>query len=90
MKENNTKRHNSGEGPDHYKNNSEVTETIVLMEHVAHNAFEDCGDIRAAMNASYAMKHLNRLGTKKGTDMKDELHKAENYLHRARTGEWIQ
>ena len=84
------KKHQSGDGPEHYKNNSEVTETIVLMENVAVNVFQDCGDIKKAMNASYAMKHLNRLGTKKGTDMDDELHKAENYLHRARTGEWIQ
>ena len=84
------KKHESGEGGEHYKNNSEVTETIVLMENVAENVIVAGGTVKQAMNASYAMKHLNRLGTKDGNDLNDELLKAENYLHRSRTGEWIK
>ena len=81
------------EGGTHYKN-SEVTETVELMENVAVNVLLAGAitnkNIRKAMNASYAMKHLNRLGTKDGNDLDEELLKAENYIHRARTGEWIQ
>jgi len=90
-----------GQGGIHYKKNK-VTETIILMENVAINIItkyinnlDDLDDfdeniVRKATNASYAMKHLNRLETKEDTDLDEELLKAENYLHRARTGEWIQ
>lgn len=77
-----------GEGGQHYKNN-DVTETIELMENVAENVVAAGGTIKQAVNASYAMKHLNRLGTKEGNSLHGEILKAENYLHRARTGEWI-
>lgn len=37
--------------------------------------------------AGNALKYLLRLGKKDGVE--SELYKAENYLHRARTGKWI-
>jgi len=79
----------SGEGPEHYKNNR-IVETCLLMEQVAANVFFESGNILMALWSSLAMKHLDRLGTKKENDIKEELLKIENYIHRARTGEWIQ
>lgn len=40
-----------------------------------------------AMWVSFAAKHLLRAGLKDDVDI--ELKKAENYLHKARTGEWL-
>lgn len=40
-----------------------------------------------AMWVSFAVKHLLRAGLKDDVDI--ELKKAENYLHKARTGEWL-
>lgn len=37
-----------------------------------------------------AIKYLLRCGAKAGEDWKDDVAKAENYLHRARTGEWME
>lgn len=79
----------SGEGPDHYKNNR-VVETYVLMEQVAENVITADGTIKEALWSAMAMKHIDRLGTKGSTDLHDELLKIENYAHRARTGEWIK
>lgn len=36
-----------------------------------------------------AIKYLVRLGAKESASVEDDLFKAENYLHRARTGQWI-
>lgn len=41
-----------------------------------------------AMWTSFAVKHLLRCGRKDG--VYTELKKAENYIHRARTGEWLK
>jgi len=76
------------EGGDHYK--EEKTETIELMERVAENVYSETKDIKKALNSALSMKHLDRLGTKIENDLDDELLKTENYLHRARTGEWIK
>ena len=83
-----------GEGGNHYKKNGKV-EVIELMEMVAINILNDTeditdDDIKKAVNASYAMKHLARTGTKDIASIDSELLKAENYLHRARNGEWIK
>jgi hypothetical protein len=45
------------------------------------------GNLLAAKWASMGLKHLLRAGLK--DDLMCELKKAENYLHRARTGEWL-
>ena len=56
----------------------------------------DVGYVDAMMNSnaikamwvSFAVKHILRAGLKDDVDC--ELKKAENYLHRARTGEWLE
>lgn len=37
-----------------------------------------------------AVKYLLRCGAKQGESWQDDVAKAENYLHRARTGEWMK
>ena len=37
-----------------------------------------------------AVKYLLRCGSKHGESWRDDVAKAENYLHRARTGEWMK
>ena len=37
-----------------------------------------------------AVKYLLRCGAKHGESWRDDVAKAENYLHRARTGEWMK
>ena len=45
------------------------------------------GDFKKALWTAFAVKRLGRLGLKDRVDL--ELKKAENYLHKARTGEWL-
>lgn len=74
--------------PSHYHsqpfNSSIVQETIFL------NMLKDekRETHKRAMWTSYAVKHLLRCGLKDDIDI--ELKKAENYLHKARTGEWLE
>ena len=82
-----TKRIESGEGPNHYKN-ERLIETCLLMEQTAKNVFDATGNLNKTLWAATAMKHMDRLGTKDSTNIDDELLKIENYAHRARTGEW--
>ena len=37
-----------------------------------------------------AVKYLLRCGAKQGESWRDDVAKSENYLHRARTGEWMK
>ena len=37
-----------------------------------------------------AVKYLLRCGAKQGESWRDDVAKAENYLHRALTGEWMK
>ena len=43
---------------------------------------------KPAYNIGLAIKYLLRLGLKEGESWEEDVAKAENYLHRARTGEW--
>ena len=43
---------------------------------------------KQAYNITQALKYLLRCGLK--DDSSKDLFKAENYIHRARTGEWIE
>ena len=45
-------------------------------------------EIKKAMWTSFGIKHILRAGLKDDVDC--ELKKAENYLHRARTGIWLE
>lgn len=61
--------------------------TIVILESIAER-----GDIprKAVFPICNAVKYLIRCGAKKGESWRDDVAKAENYLHRARTGEWMK
>ena len=61
--------------------------TIVILESIAER-----GDIprKAVFPICNAVKYMLRCGAKKGESWSDDVAKAENYLHRARTGEWMK
>ena len=61
--------------------------TIAILESIA-----DRVDIprKAIFPICNAVKYLLRCGAKKGESWRDDVAKAENYLHRARTGEWMK
>ena len=41
------------------------------------------------LNLSIAIKHIMRAGKKEGQPWEKDIQKAQNYLHRALTGEWL-
>lgn len=57
----------------------EIIEDVVTRENIPR---------RAAYAIGNAIKYLLRAGKKQGEDWQDDVEKAENYLHRAHTGEW--
>lgn len=61
--------------------------TIVIIESIAER-----GDIprKAVFPICNAVKYLLRCGAKHGESWRDDVAKAENYLHRALTGEWMK
>ena len=71
--------------PDHYT--SLPFKLDEVQETIAENCFKATNDFKKALWVSFALKHLGRLGLK--DDVTLELKKAENYLHKARTGEWL-
>ena len=60
-------------------------ETIEIIESVVNR-----GKLprKAAYSIGNAIKYLLRVGLKEGESWEDDVAKAENYLHRARTGVW--
>jgi hypothetical protein len=63
-------------------------ETEDVIACVMANAFMSTGDMYKAWDVGNALKYLLRFGRKDGCDV--ELGKAENYIHHARTGEWLE
>lgn len=59
-----------------------------VIARVMARVFEACGLMCTAWDVGNALKYLLRLGKKDDTEI--ELGKAENYLHHARTGEWLK
>ena len=61
--------------------------TIAILESIAERV-----DIprKAIFPICNAVKYLIRCGAKQGESWRDDVAKAEKYLHRARTGEWIK
>lgn len=57
----------------------EIIESVVNREKLPRNAAYSIGN---------AIKYLLRVGLKDGESWEDDVAKAENYLHRARTGVW--
>lgn len=77
--------------PNHYHSQSFdsaiVQETIFINIASSEEKFNTSAAIKAHW-VSFAVEYLLRAGLKDDIDC--ELKKAENYLHRARTGEWIE
>lgn len=61
--------------------------TIVILESIAER--EDIPR-KAIFPICNAVKYLLRCGAKHGESWRDDVAKAENYLHRALTGEWMK
>lgn len=65
-------------------------ETIEYIEHVVENLVKNGIEPKRAYCVGQALKYLStRLGAKADNPVELDLQKAENYIHRARTGEWI-
>ena len=61
--------------------------TIAILESIAERV-----DIprKAIFPICNAVKYLLRCGAKKGESWRDDVAKADSYLRRARTGEWMK
>ena len=64
-----------------------IHETIEIIEDVVNRENIPRPSAFAIGNA---IKYLLRVGKKQGEDWQDDVEKAENYLHHARTGEWMK
>ena len=71
--------------PMHYDGGVDVA---ALQEYVMQNVLNASLDPKAALWAGTAVKHLLRCGLK--DDYRLDLKKAEDYLHRARKGEFLK
>lgn len=73
--------------PNHYK--AGKTEVIDILEEVVSNP-ERRLTPKQRYNIAQALKYLLRCGLKGGVALVEvDLQKAENYIHRAMTGQWI-
>lgn len=73
--------------PAHYKGGK--TEVIDILEEVLENPRRRLTQ-KQRYNVAQALKYLLRCGLKGGRDtVVVDLQKAENYIHRAMTGSWI-
>lgn len=75
----------SGKARYSFKGGVEAEDAIACV--MAH-AFMRTGDMYKAWDVGNALKYLLRFGRKDDCDL--ELGKAENYIHHARTGEWLE
>ena len=75
----------SVDGRDRYNVGGIKAEDVIVR--VMDRVFESCGLMFTAWDVGNALKYLLRLGKK--DDVEIELGKAENYLHHARTGRWL-
>ena len=65
-------------------------ETIDYLEFLMDALVRNGVPASRAFNVVTAVKYLStRLGAKAGQPIELDLMKAENYIHRARTGEWL-
>lgn len=65
-------------------------ETINYLEYMMAKLLENGVKPERAYDVVSALKYLSsRLNSKPGTPLEVDLMKAENYIHRARTGNWL-
>lgn len=73
--------------PDHYK--ADKVETIEILEEIVSNPKRQLTP-KQRWNVAQAVRYLLRLGLKGDIfAVENDLQKAENYVHRALTGDWI-
>lgn len=65
-----------------------VYEPINVMDYMAKEYVKRGIPADKAMELCFALKYLMRVGTKDAVGK--ELFKAENFIHRTRTGEWME
>lgn len=63
-----------------------IKESIELIEHVV---ARESIPRKAAFEICQALRYILRAGVKPGEPWQADIGKAENYLHRALSGEWI-
>lgn len=88
-----SEKENKSEGDDYrdtssYHGASGVYEPINVMEYLADELVKRGLGASDAMNVAIAVKYLMRIGSK--DDVKKELFKAENFIHRVRCGKWME
>lgn len=67
-----------------------IIETIDYMEFIMESLVSNGIEPWRAYDVATALKYLSpRLGSKSETPIELDLMKAENYIHRARTGKWL-
>lgn len=71
---------------EHYR--TKEIEPILFCEQIMKTALVIPTEARYSV--AQCARYLGRVVTKEGEDWRKELEKAENYLRRARTGEWIK
>lgn len=71
-----------------YHGNSGVFEPIKIMDFYADEYVKRGVPASKAMELCLALKYVLRAGSK--DELEKELFKAENFIHRVRTGEWKQ
>lgn len=76
----------------HYRNlETRGIEPIKVMESAACNGIPESLHpvARRNLNIAQAIRYLLRAGEKEGQSASKDLDKAANYVHRARTGDWL-
>ena len=72
---------------DHYERlAAQEVEPIIIMEAISRR--QNIPEV-PRMNIVLAEKHILRAGEKDDNPWDKEIYKAEDYLHRARTGKWM-
>lgn len=83
-----TKANNLKADGDYYSRGK--IETIDYLEDLMCSLISNGVNPKVAYDVVAAIKYLSpRLGSKDNTPIELDLLKAENYIHRARTGEWL-
>ena len=72
---------------DHYS--SKEIEPILVIEETMGRLIDSGLDPKDAYNVGQSLKYILRAGAKEGEDVKKDIFKALNYLHRGARGEWV-
>jgi hypothetical protein len=81
----------SGLKPTHYDDHyaSKDIEPILVIEETIERLVKSGIDPKDAYNIGQSLKYILRAGVKEGEDVKKDIFKALNYLHRGVRKEWL-